>query len=94
MRKACKGLGESVVQKLDEFVRKLLSAPPPAGLQLSKDGYSVKVLFKDEDERHTRLNPGFVEGGHGSPEDALKVVCDLQGPNGQVQCVVVPADSR
>lgn len=94
MQKAVKKLGHSTIEQLDALAKELLSSPPPTGLQLSSDGYSVKVVFKDAEELHSRLNPGFVVGGHGTPEQALQVVCEMQGPNKPVQCVLIPADSR
>jgi hypothetical protein len=94
MQKACKQLGTTAVEQLDAVAKQLLSSPAPGGLQLSSDGYSVKVLFKDEEERHSRLNQGFVVDGHGTPEQALQVICDLQGPRSPVQCVFIPEDAR
>lgn len=94
MQKSCKKLGKTTVEQLDALAKELLSSSPPAGLQLSSDGYCVKVAFKDEEEQHSRLNPGFVVDGHGSPAQALQVVCDIQGPNSHVQCVLIPVDVR
>ena len=94
MQKTVRKLGQSTVQQLDALAKELLSSSPPAGLQLSSDGYSVKVVFKDAEELPSRLNPGFILGGHGTPEQALQVVCDMHGPNEPVQCVLVPEDAR
>lgn len=94
MQKAVKKLGKTSIEQLDALAKALLSSSPPAGLQISSDGYSVRVLFKDEEEQHSRLNPGFIVGGHGTPAQALEAVCDLQGPSAPVQCVLIPADNR
>jgi hypothetical protein len=94
MQKACKKKGMTTVEQLDILAKELLSSTPQAGLQLSSDGYSVKVLFKDEEELHSRLNQGFVVDGHGSPAQALQAICDLQGPRSPVQCVFIPEEAR
>lgn len=85
-----------------EFLQRLTSDmlqhrdKSPAGLSVNEDGLAVRVeLGTSVAEVATALNPGFVELGLGSPEDALAAILKHSPPpDGAAKCVVVPADGR
>eukprot|EP00892_Ulva_mutabilis_P000362 jgi/Ulvmu1/10326/UM061_0009.1 len=100
--KYCKKLGPTQYEQVAALAKELQSRPPPAGVTLSPCGLSLRLHTADAVDFARRLNPGFVEGGHGSAADALRVViehsgrptpaADGSGEPGTLPAVLVPVD--
>lgn len=91
--KYCKTLGRTQYEQVPALARELAATAPPPGVTLSPSALSLRLHFADAAAVAARLNPGFVEFGHGSVEAATDIVVesDPQRP-ATLRAVLVPVD--